>query len=313
MKILVIGAGVLGCNLAANLFEAHKDVVLLARGTWYETIKNKGLSIRRRMKLRTSNYKINVIDVLGDDDSYDVVFVCLRYTQLDGIVETLAKNKSKNIVFIGNNMKASFYAAMLPDKNVMFGFALSAGHRDADRVVSIDLRKITIGDLKGHASNKQLIEEIFADTRYNVVYEPDMEDYLISHAAFIVPVSFACYYTNGDLKKIKKDDEYIGKIIKANIECYRAMEKMGHTILPKNDQQYSSPKYIKICLRFFKLMCWTQLGKICASDHAMNAGDEMDALASDLEKLLRESGLPTPNYDETRKSLDKFMQQTLVQ
>ena len=32
MKILVYGAGVLGCNLARNLFHAGKDVTLLARG-----------------------------------------------------------------------------------------------------------------------------------------------------------------------------------------------------------------------------------------------------------------------------------------
>ena len=34
MKILVFGAGVLGCNLARNLFRAGKDVTLLARGNW---------------------------------------------------------------------------------------------------------------------------------------------------------------------------------------------------------------------------------------------------------------------------------------
>ena len=33
MRILVFGAGVLGCNLANNLFRAGKDVTLLARGS----------------------------------------------------------------------------------------------------------------------------------------------------------------------------------------------------------------------------------------------------------------------------------------
>lgn len=36
MKILVFGAGVLGCNLARNFFRAGKDVTLLARGDWGE-------------------------------------------------------------------------------------------------------------------------------------------------------------------------------------------------------------------------------------------------------------------------------------
>ena len=36
---------------------------------------------------------------------------------------------------------------------------------------------------------------------------------------------------------------------------------------------------------FFKLMCATALGKICASDHAMNAVDEMSALNRDMKAL----------------------------
>ena len=41
MKILVYGAGVLGCNLARNLFRAGKNVTLLARGKWAEEIRKK--------------------------------------------------------------------------------------------------------------------------------------------------------------------------------------------------------------------------------------------------------------------------------
>ena len=39
MRILVYGAGVLGCNLARNLFRAGKNVTLLARGTWAEQLR----------------------------------------------------------------------------------------------------------------------------------------------------------------------------------------------------------------------------------------------------------------------------------
>ena len=46
MKFLVFGAGVLGCNLANNLFHAGKDVTLLARGKWAEEIRRNGLRIK---------------------------------------------------------------------------------------------------------------------------------------------------------------------------------------------------------------------------------------------------------------------------
>ena len=46
MRILVYGAGVLGCTLARDFFKVGKDVTLLARGKWAETIKTNGLCIK---------------------------------------------------------------------------------------------------------------------------------------------------------------------------------------------------------------------------------------------------------------------------
>ena len=48
MKILVYGAGVLGCNLERNLFHAGKDVTLLARGNWAEEIRKHGRRIKHQ-------------------------------------------------------------------------------------------------------------------------------------------------------------------------------------------------------------------------------------------------------------------------
>ena len=153
MRILVYGAGVLGCNLARNLFRAGKDVTLLARGTWAEQLRANGLLIKDKFSPRVSVSQIPIVTALSPDELYDVIFVVMRYTQLDAIMDTLHANRTKNIVFVGNNVQARALAAVLPKKNVLFAFALSAGHREPDRVVSIDLKKITIGQLPGAVSS----------------------------------------------------------------------------------------------------------------------------------------------------------------
>ncbi len=66
------------------------------------------------------------------------------------------------------------------------------------------------------------------------------------------------------------------------------------TFCPKEDADFEREKYRKTCLRFFKLMCATSLGKLCASDHAMNAIDEMSALNRDLKKFFDENGAAYP-------------------
>lgn len=296
MRILVYGAGVLGCNLARDFYHSKQDVTLLARGKWAEEIKNNGLRIKNQLFLHTSVFHIPVITELKSDDIYDVIFVTIRYTQIDTVVDILRENQSKNIVFVGNNTNANYTSSLLKNKNVMFAFLVSVGHRESNRVVSVDLKKITIGQLVNAQSNEKFINEIFANTKYKVKYEPNIGDYLLCHAAFVVPVAFACYKTDGNLKKIKRNTAYLNKMIDANIEGYRAIKKAGHEILPDDDKEFEGKKYRKTCLRFFKLMCATVLGKICASDHAMNAIDEMSVLNNDLKKFFDLQGIDYPMW-----------------
>lgn len=307
MRILVFGAGVLGCNLARNLFRAGKDVTLLARGNWAEEIRKNGLRIKDKFSFRMSVSRIPVVTELKPEDRYDVIFVVLRYTQLGTILETLRENQTKNIVFVGNNVRAEALAADLPEKNVLFAFASSAGHRERDHVASVDLKKITIGQLASAPSNEALIGRIFEGTKYKVAYEPNMGDYLLCHAAFVLPASFACYKTDGDLKKLKGNTAYLSRMIDANIEGYRAIRSAGHTILPKEDTDFESAAYRKTCLRFFKLICATSLGKICASDHAMNAVDEMSALDRDLKRFFDEVGADDPVWQALEREAGKYL------
>ena len=307
MRILVFGAGVLGCNLARNLLRAGKDVTLLARGKWAEEIEKNGLRIKDKFTPRVSVSRIPVVTELKPEDRYDVIFVVLRYTQLDSILETLRANPTENVVFVGNNVRAQALAASLPEKNVLFAFASSAGHREPDRVASVDLRKITIGQLADAPSQEALIGQLFSGTKYKVAYEPNMGDYLLCHAAFVLPAAFACYKTDGDLKKLKGNTAYLSRLIDANIEGYRAIRSAGHAILPKEDAEFEGDAYRKTCLRFFKLICATSLGKICVSDHAMNAVDEMSALNRDIKRFYDEQGADYPVWRELEKDAGKYL------
>lgn len=134
-----------------------------------------------------------------------------------------------------------------------------------------------------------------------------MEDYLLCHAAFVMPAAFVCYKTDGDLKKLRRNTVYLGRVIDANIEGYRAIRNAGHDILPKADADFESEKYRKTCLRFFKLMCATSLGKLCASDHAMNAIDEMSALNRDIKRFFDENGAAYPVWQALEAEAGRYL------
>ena len=307
MRILIIGAGVIGSNLAADLFASGKNVTILARGEWAETLKKNGLVIDPIFSPRKKTYRIPVIRELKKDDVYDVVFVVMRYTQLQSVIPVLADNGSRNIVFVGNNLSQKEITEALPDKNVLFGFSMAAGHREKDRVVSISLHKITVGQLKDAPVNERLIRAIFDGTKVKAACQPNMGDYLLCHAAFVTPVAFACYYTDGDLKRIKNDQAYLNRIIDANIEGYTAIENAGHEILPASDKDYHSEKYRRLCCTVYKVMCSTVIGKICASDHALNAVEEMSALNEGLKQFFAAHRADCPAYRALEKDAEKYM------
>jgi 2-dehydropantoate 2-reductase len=308
MRILVYGAGVLGCNLANNLYKSGKDVTLLARGEWKQTLQKNGLKIKNKLafgKVTTSN--VNIISTLKKDDNYDVIFVVVRYTQIESVLPILSNNVSQNIIFVGNNLSVKNIILRLPEKRVMFAFASSAGHRENDKVVSVDLKRITIGEIKGSTPDKALIESIFKGTKYKIIYEPNMEDWLLCHAAAVIPAAFACYYTDGDLKKVKKDKEYLIKLVDAVIEGYSAIKSAGHSLLPKSEESFQTKKFKRVNYRLYKLLAATFMGKICVSDHAMNAVDEMGKLALDLQKFMDECGVAYPVWAELKQNTNGYL------
>jgi 2-dehydropantoate 2-reductase len=308
MRILVFGAGVLGCNLANNLFKAGKDVTLLARGEWCQTLQNNGLKIKNKLAFgRTTTTKLNVISTLNTDDKYDVIFVVVRYTQIKSVLPVLSANLSPNIVFVGNDVSVKNVAQQLPEKRVLFAFASSAGHREKDKVVSVDMKKITIGQLYGSHSNKPFIDSIFEGTKYKVTFESNMEDWLLCHAAAVLPASFACYYTEGNLKKIKRDKEYLNKLVDAVIEGYSAIKLAGHSLLPKSEEKFQTKKFKRVNYHLFKFLASTFVGKVCVSDHAMNAVDEMGKLASDFESFMDERGATHPVWTELKQNTNGYL------
>ena len=96
-------------------------------------------------------------------------------------------------------------------------------------------------------------------------------------------------------------------MIDANREGYRALKNAGHEILQKDDKDFEGEAYRKTCLRFFKLICATSLGKICVSDHAMNAVDEMSALNRDLKQFFNETGAEYPVWQELEKEAEGYL------
>ena len=298
MKILIIGAGVLGSNLAHSLKKGN-DITILARNKTYETLKNNGLIIKHKFGKKTvDNFK--VIEKLKENDIYDCIFVVSRYSSLDSIVPIIEKNKSQNIIFVGNNITVEKYMD-IKDKNVLFAFFMAAGKKCDGYINSICLNKIEIGRTDNKDISNDFIRKIFKETKIKVNIDNKMNDYLKSHACAVLPLVFASYKANGNLKLLKKDKEYSLKIMDAIIEGYNVLKALGYEILPVGEYEDCTNKK-ELCALIYRFMFSNFIGKICISDHAMSAKEEFILLDSEFVSLKKKAKIETPTYDELKLS-----------
>ena len=309
MRILVYGAGVLGCELAHVLMQNKKNVVtLLARGEWKEMIDQKGLVIRHWAQHKTTTEHIKTIDTLAPDDFYDLVFVVMQAGQLPDVLPVLKANKSTYFVFVGNNPHAKQVLEFMqrPADKIAFGFQGTAGHREHDHVVSVYMNPgMTVGGATTPLSGtfRTRLKTAFDGAKYKLTFYSDMDEWLKCHIALILPVCYVCYACNGDLHRATKQQR--GAILDAAYEACLMLKDAGIPVNNAENTDYykpGAPGRRRMGAMVFA-MAKTPLGKLCASDHAMHAVAEMKYLDEAFEALRKQAGTAMPMWEKLRTDM----------
>lgn len=312
MRILVYGAGVLGCELAHALIQNKKNVVtLLARGEWKEMIDQKGLTIRHWVQRKTTVDRVQTIDTLAPDDCYDLVFVVMQAGQLPQVLPILKENKSSYFVFVGNDPQAKqvLEAMQRPADKVAFGFQNTAGRREHDRVVSVYASAgMTVGGATTPLSGafRTRLKTAFDGVKYKLSFYGDMDEWLKCHAAFILPICYVCYACNGDLRRATKQQR--GAILDAAYEACVMLKAIGIPVNDADNTENFKPGTAgrRQMEAMLFVMAKTPLGRLCASDHAMHAVGEMHYLDDAFEAMRKQAGTAMPMWEKLRSEMPSW-------
>lgn len=312
MRILVYGAGVLGCELAHALIQNKKNVVtLLARGEWKEMIDQKGLTIRHWVQRKTTVDRVQTIDTLAPDDCYDLVFVVMQAGQLSQVLPILKENKSSYFVFVGNDPQAKqvLEAMQRPADKVAFGFQNTAGRREHDRVVSVYASAgMTVGGATAPLSGafRTRLKTAFDGVKYKLSFYGDMDEWLKCHAAFILPICYVCYACNGDLRRATKQQR--GAILDAAYEACEMLKAIGIPVNDADNTENFKPGTAgrRQMEAMLFVMAKTPLGRLCASDHAMHAVGEMHYLDDAFEAMRKQAGTAMPMWGKLRSEMPSW-------
>ncbi|MGN0977283.1 MAG: ketopantoate reductase family protein [Faecousia sp.] len=309
MKILVYGAGVIGCFLAHTLCDAGQEVTLLARGEWKDTLEQQGLTIHHSLQRKRTVDHPRIVETPGDQ-RFDAVFAVMQHQQMKAILPELAQLHTPLLVCVGNNLSApemeqAILAQSKEEKTVLFGFQGTGGRRENGQVECVRFGdgSMSIGGLHGEADEKirEQISSLFRGTRYRLTWVPDMDAWYRCHLTLVLPASYLCYTTGCDLRKATSVQRRT--LLDAAGEAYGLLKALGYPIYPEGEDAYYQPgsKRAFMTAMMF-VMAKTKIGDLAASDHCRHAVTEMEGLDAAWEEMRRRMpDHPMPAWDQLRR------------
>jgi 2-dehydropantoate 2-reductase len=309
MRILVYGAGNMGCLYAALLQESGQDVSVLARGTRLADIRDHGIRLQDVEGGGRTTSRVNAVERLEPEDRYDLVLVILPKTHVSEVLPVLAANHhAPNVMFFGNNAAGprEMVDALGRDR-VLLGFP-GAAAVTRDRVIRYLItskreQPTTIGELDGARSARiQAIADALGTAGFPVAVSANMDAWLKTHVAEISPTVNALYMAGGDARRLARTRDALVLMLRAIREGYRVLSALGIPILPGSHRvfRWLPEPLLLVVMRRVVEDEWTAI-KI---GHAAGAREEMGVLAHEFRELTRRTEVPTPAIDALDRYLD---------
>ena len=280
MKVLVVGAGVIGTVYGAHLAAAGNTVSVLSHGPRTDEVAAGGLSARDVLGGGRARAETTVVpDASGD---YDVVLVAVRSDKLASACAGLAGLAGKPaIVFFGNNPAPAAITGDMPG-NVYLGFpgvggVMSGGTADYVRIRQQPTALQETSDPRLAALGAALSDRGFAVQRIS-----DMDGWLAYHAAFIACIAAALFRCGIDPVRLAGDRATLTLMCQAITEAFAALRTSGTAGLPRNLSVLHSPLLRPVAVRYWARTMGSPMGELCFAAHTRHAAAEMRALGHDV-------------------------------
>jgi 2-dehydropantoate 2-reductase len=282
VKILIVGAGVIGTVYGAHLAAAGNRVCVLSHGSRTDEVAVSGLRARdARGGTRTDAAAAVVPDASGE---YDIVLVAVRRDQLASACTGLvALTGMPAIVFLGNNPAGRSAIPGTVPGDVYLGFPGIGGVLAGEIASYVRIRQQPtalqhVADPRLAALGSALSSRGFAVQRVT-----DMDGWLAYHAAFVACITAALYRCGTDPGCLAANRPALILMCRAITDAFTALRARGVAGLPRNLAFLHKPLLRPIAVRYWARTMRSPMGELCFAAHARHAKAEMQALAHDVQ------------------------------
>lgn len=280
MRLLIYGAGVIGCWYAVLFSKAGYDTTIYARGKRLELLRKEGLRYEIKGKIHKADVKI--IERLENEDIYDFIFLTVKENQVHTALKELVYNVSPNIVTMVNTIEGYENWERLSGEGRIIPAFPGAGGSFQDGVLKAALtpyliQPTTFAEITGSRTERlHKLSKIFKSSRVPYQIVKNMQDWQLCHLAMVVPIADA-YYMARTPQVAWKESDVMQKTAVQMKYNFQTLHESGIVLSPRKMNMFRLlPTWmLKIGLT---LVFKSDFGNVFMYQHSMNAPDEMRTL-----------------------------------
>jgi 2-dehydropantoate 2-reductase len=282
MKVLIIGAGVIGTVYGAHLGAGGHAVSVLAHGVRTAEVGRCGLRARDVLAGVVTVSPATVVD-RADAEAFDLVLVALRRDHLPLVSVQLAMLAEHPLVlFFGNNPEGR---AGLPAD---IAGLVSQGFPGVGGTITNGLAAyVLIGQQptaleQGDDPRLDQFREALEGRGFAVQRVADMSGWLAYHAVFVACVCAALYRCGTDPQRLARNWTELRLMCRAITEGFRGLRNHGVGGLPRNLAVLHARAMQPVAVGYWARSMRSPMGELMFAAHARHAESEMRAIACDV-------------------------------
>jgi 2-dehydropantoate 2-reductase len=223
MKIILIGAGRIGSAVAFCLAKAGHDVTVVARGARFDTLNRDGAIVT----VDGQRVPVKVASTLDPATPNDLTIVTMPEHQVAPLLPALAASRANTILLMFNTFNgAAPYRAIVGAERFAFGFPNMSAY-----LVDQQLRFRIDGPGMVTTISSPYLAKLFKEAAMPSEVEDDMDAFLRSHVALVVPLFLAALLTWQRARQLTWSEAT--QLNAAWTEGFDVVRSLGHTPKPR--------------------------------------------------------------------------------
>jgi 2-dehydropantoate 2-reductase len=279
-RVLVVGAGLIGTVYAGRLAAAGHEVAILARGSRLDDLRRAGL----RLRLWDGPEQRPDVAISSElpAGQVDLVIIAVRREQAMAAADQVAQVSAGTVMLFGNfaGMTGDL-AAALGAQTVVAGFPGVGGSIDGDAATYLLIKQqpTIAGTIRGGVAGPvESIAGALREAGLPTNVERDVEGWLASHAALVVPMAAAITGAGGSASALAGRGDLLRLMVRATRKTYQAQRRCGALVVNSNLRLLYLLMPEGFAIRYWSRALRGEFGELAFAAHTRHARAEMAML-----------------------------------